>query len=496
MYQQALRSKEIQLELWQSDQFIVSVKQSNVCGEKGLARTQMEARDTSSRHRTGVKMSTKLASLTLRAKGNPKERFISLAHLLNEDFLLECLGELKRDKSPGIDRVMVEEYEVNKETNIKDLVRRLKAEQYKPKPVRRVYIPKSDGKLRPLGIPTVEDKIVPMGIKKILKAIFEVDFCDVSYGFRPNRNCHDALDVLDKTVMTKPINTVVDVNIEKFFDNVNHKWLMKCLKQRVKDTSLLKLVGRFLKAGVMEEGKFIETDKGTPQGGIWSPLLANIYLHYVLDLWFEKKVKKELKGVSQLIRYADDFVVCFQLRNEAEAFTTMLRERLAKFGLKIADSKSSIIEFGRSVWQEAQKAGKKVATFDFLGFTHYCDKTRKGRFKLGCKTARSKFIQKIKAMNLWLKGICNREELESWWKVLKQKLIGHYNYYGISGNMRGLRKFYNATFWLVYKWINRRSQKRSYNFERFRRFLKYNPLARAEDISPDLYSILVLRKYS
>jgi group II intron reverse transcriptase/maturase len=486
MYQQAMKGKEMQLELWQSDQFIVSMKQSNVCGEKGLAGMlacacphadrQGDRRDTSSAHRGGQGMSTKLLSLTLRAKENPKEKFTSLVHLLNEEYLSECFGELKRKKSPGIDGVTVEGYEINKEANIKDLVNRLKAKGYKPQPVRRVYIPKSNGDKRPLGIPTVEDKILQMGIKKILEAIFENDFRDVSFGFRPNRSPHDALNVLDKAVMTRPINYVVDMDIEKFFDTVNHNWLMKCLRQRIADRSLLHLIGKFLKCGIMEEGKYIETDKGTPQGAVLSPILSNIYLHYILDQWFEKKVKKQLKGYAQMVRYADDFVVCFQRGDEAKMFGEVLKQRLAKFGLKIAEDKSRIIEFGRYVWQKAQRESYKVQTFDFLGFTHFCDKTRKGKFKLGRKTASSRLRQKLKAMNVWLKEIRSFVELQDWWQVLRQKLIGHYNYYGISGNIIGIRKFYKRSISLAYKWVNRRSQKRSFNWEQFGRFLKYNPL--------------------
>jgi len=447
-----------------------------VDGEKGIARMRWDTRETSARRRTGDQMRTKLVSLTLRAKGNPRLRFISLAHLLNEDFLVECFRELKKDKSPGIDGVRVEEYEINRDEKIKDLVERLKSKRYKPQPVRRVYIPKSDGTKRGLGIPTIEDKIVQMGIKKILEAIFEVDFCDVSYGFRPNRSCHDALDTLDKTVMTKPINFIVDTDIEKFFDNVDHNWLMKCLKQRIADPNILRLIVRFLKAGVMEKGRFIEAEKGTPQGGVLSPILANIYLHYILDLWFKKVAGKQLRGFTKLVRYADDFIVCFQDGNEAEAFVDMLKQRLGRFGLKIAESKSRIIEFGRYVWYKAQREGRKVATFDFLGFTHYCDKTRKGKFKLGRKTASSRFREKIKAINLWLKNVRNLVELKEWWQALVQKLIGHYNYYGISGNRPEIRKFYNRCVSLAYKWINRRSQKRSYNWEQYCRFLKYNPL--------------------
>jgi len=421
-------------------------------------------------------MSTKLSLLTQRARENPKHKFSRLIDLLTEDFLKACFWELKRDKASGVDGVTVKEYEANLEENIKDLVVSMKSWKYRPKPVRRVYIPKPDGKKRPLGIPTVEDKIVQMGIKRILEAIFEVDFSDVSYGFRPNKSCHQALDVLDKVIMTKPVNYVVDMDIEKFFDTVEHKWLMRCLEQRVKDPHFLRLIGRFLNAGVIEEGKRIPTDRGTPQGAVLSPVLANIYLHYIVDLWFEKVVKVQLKGFAQLVRYADDFVVCFQSEREAKEFGKELEQRLGKFGLKIAKDKSRIIEFGRTVWQKAQREVEKVATFDFLGFTHYCDRTRKGAFKLGRKTARKKFIQKMKEMNQWLKKVRNLVELKEWWQVLRLKMFGHYRYYGISGNMPSMKAFYTKALRLAHKWINRRSQKKSYNWSQFLKFVKYNPL--------------------
>lgn len=276
--------------------------------------------------------------------------------------------------------------------------------------------------------------------------------------------------------MTQPVNYVVDMDIEKFFDTIDHEWLLECLRQRVKDRSLLRLIARFLKAGVLEEGKVWETDKGTPQGGIISPLLANVYLHYVLDLWFERVVKKRCKGYARLIRYADDFVVCFQSEREAQAFGEMLRERLGKFGLRISESKSRIIAFGRQVWQKTRREGKRVETFHFLGFTHYCDKTRKGAFKLGRKTASKKFRQKAKELNEWLRRVRNSVKLEAWWQVLKLKVVGHYRYYGISGNYPALRKFYRLAFKLAYKWINRRSQKKSFSFAQYLRFLAYNPL--------------------
>jgi RNA-directed DNA polymerase len=248
------------------------------------------------------------------------------------------------------------------------------------------------------------------------------------------------------------------------------------LRERIIDTSLLRLIVRFLKAGVMEEGKYVEVDKGTPQGGIISPILANIYLHYILDLWFEKAVKRQLTGYVGLIRYGDDFVVCFQRGDEAKAFEEMLKQRLNKFGLRIAEGKSRVIGFGRYEWEKAQQEGGNVATFDFLGFTHYCDKTRRGKFKLGRKTSSKRFRQKVKAANRWLKRVRNQVTLTEWWKVYRLKLLGHYRYYGISGNMLALRGFFKETSALAYKWINRRSQKKSFTYAQYCNFKKYNPL--------------------
>lgn len=461
----------------QSDYFVVSKKPRNWGGEKGVAGMQRELRDTTAIHCDGVRLSTKLSSLTSRAKENPKYKLTSVTNMLmTEDFLRGCFWRLKRDKSPGIDRVTVEEYGSRLGDNLKDLVKRLRSWEYRPQPVKRVYIPKADGTKRGLGIPAVEDKIVQMGITRILEAVFEIDFQDVSFGFRPKRNCHQALNALDKAIMLKPVNCVVDMDIKKFFDTIDHKWLMRCLRQRITDRSLLRLIGRFLTTGVMEEGNLLEVDKGTPQGGIISPILANIYLHYVLDLWFEKIAKKELRGYAQLIRFADDFVVMFQSKYEADKFAEKLKQRLSKFGLRVAEDKSKVIEFGRYVWQRAQREKAQIGTFDFLGFTHYCDKTLRGGFKLGRKTSRTKYIQKVKAMNQWLKKIRNQVKLIEWWGILKRKLIGHYNYYGLSGNYEALVKFYRLAMRLAYKWINRRSQRKSFSYARYRRFMRYSPL--------------------
>ena len=442
-------------------------------------------------------MTTKLVSKTqkaitviaLKAKEDPECKFTSLAHLLTKDFLKECFGELKKGKSPGIDGITVGEYAKKLDENITDLVARLKTKQYKPQPVLRVYIPKSNGDKRPLGIPAVEDKIVQMSIKMILEAIFEQDFIDTSYGFRPNRSCHDALIELDQIIMNAPVNFVVDMDISKFFDTVDHKCLMDFLKQRIVDPSLLQLISRFLKSGIMEEGVYFETDQGTPQGGVLSPVLANVYLHYVLDMWFKTEVIPQLNGYSQLIRYADDFVVCFEKEEEARVFGVALSHRMEKFGLTISEEKSKIIEFGRCECLRAKKNGRKCETFDFLGFTHFCDKTRRGKFKLGRKTSRKKFTQKMKDMNVWLKSIRNRVELNEWWKLLRPKLLGHYRYYGMSGNIRLLQNFYDHTVRLAFKWINRRSQKKSYRWDQFHHFIQLNPLPKPK-IYTSLYNLI------
>jgi group II intron reverse transcriptase/maturase len=471
-----MNGKEQQIAYWQSDYSIVSEKSMKVEREKAVANIQRDRRDTSSIHSDGAKMTTKLLSITQRAKENPRYRFMTLKYLLNEDFLKDCFCVLKRDKATGIDGETYKEYEVKVEERLKDLVGRMKTNQYRPKPVRRVYIPKGNGELRPLGIPTVEDKIIQMGIKKIFEAIFENDFEDVSYGFRPNRSSHNALEKVDRIIMTKPINYVVDMDIRKFFDTVDHKIMMRLLKQRIADPKLLQLIMKFLKAGVMEEGKYKDTDRGTPQGGILSPILANIYLHYVIDVWFEREIKKELKGYAEIVRYADDFVICFQAEYEANKVSKELKEQISKYGLSISEEKSRIIEFGRYVWEKAKRKGIKVGTFDFLGFTHYCDKTIRGKFKLGRKTAEKKFRQKIVAMNEWLKDIRNAIRIKEWWKTLKAKLIGHYRYYGISGNMRAIKRYYILTSKLVYKWINSRSQEISYTYAQYCKFVRYNPL--------------------
>jgi len=325
-------------------------------------------------------------------------------------------------------------------------------------------------------VPALEDKIVQMGVTRILNAIFEPNFLNCSYGFRAGRGCHQAIKRIDNVIMTNPVNHVIDADIRSFFDNVEHDWLMKMFEEKIKDKNLLRIIRKFLKAGVMEDGKLQQADEGTPQGGIVSPTLSNIYLHYVLDLWAEKVVKREMKGYVELVRYCDDFVILVQYKEEAVKILEWLESRLNKFGLDLSKEKTRLIEFGRYARGNAERRGGKPETFDFLGFTHYCDKTRNGYFKVGRKTKREKQNAQLKEMNEWLKAVRNMVEMKEWWGILEAKLRGHYEYYGVSGNYDSMRDFYVGSYKLAYKWTNRRSQKKSMTWKQFIEYLERFPL--------------------
>lgn len=404
-------------------------------------------------------------------------KFTSLVHNINEENLAKCYRDLKRNKACGIDGVTVGEYGEKLEENLQQLVLDMKSKRYRPKPVRRVYIPKAGkAEKRGLGIPAVEDKLVQITMAKILESIYEQDFLNSSYGFRTNRSCHDAVKALNKEVMTKPINFIVEVDIKGFFDNISHYWLLRCLEERIADPNLLWLLRRFLKAGVVENGEYQASKVGTPQGGNISPLLANIYLHYVLDMWFEKKFKPQAKGHIELIRYCDDYIVCCESERDAKEFLELQKQRLKKFGLEVSDAKTKIVRFGRRAWQLARKRNEKLESFNFLGFTHYCAASRGGYFVIGHKTSKENLCQKLREIKDWLKAIRNLLRLKDWWPILKAKLSGHYNYFGVSGNYRSIKQFYMQVISLIFKWINRRSQKKSMNFEKYLNYLQLNPL--------------------
>ena len=351
-------------------------------------------------------METKLDRIAEIAKRRPNERFTSLAHLLDEEMLRKCHKEINGNKATGIDRVTKGEYEQELDSNIKDLVAKLKRRAYRPQPARRVNIPKpGTDKTRPLGILAYEDKIVQRGMAKVLNAIYEQYFLDFSYGFRPNRSCHDALKRLNIIIECRKTNYIVDADIKGFFDNVDHEWMMKFISHRIADPRFQQLIRKTLKAGYMEENIIHETEGGTTQGGLISPILANLYLHYVLDLWFDKVVKPRCRGEAYMVRYADDFVCCFQHEYDANRFYNALQNRLEKFNLSIAVEKTKIINFGRFAEEKCAKQGKKKPdTFDFLGFTHYCSKSRQGKFRVKRRTSRKKYKAALLNMKEWIRN--------------------------------------------------------------------------------------------
>lgn len=422
-------------------------------------------------------VATKLQRIAEKARREFNCRFTSLFHLMNVEMLRECFRELRKDAAAGIDKVTKKEYGQNLEENLKALVEKLHRMSYIPLPVRRVYIPKAgSNKKRPLGIPALEDKLVQAGLARILSAIYEEDFIDDSYGFRPGRGCHDALRALSKEVEGGCVHYIVDADIKGFFDNVDHEWLMKFLGHRIADKRVLRYVKRFLKAGIMEEGAVIASDKGTPQGGIVSPILANIYLHYGLDLWFVRVFQKGCRGQSRMIRYADDFVVCFERENEAIRFRRELDERLSMFGLEISPEKTKTIEFGPFADAKAKRRGGKAATFDFLGFTHYCSRTRNGRrFRMKRVTSRKKFTAKLVMFRDWFKA--NRTlPTADLMATVASKLRGHYAYYGVTDNSPGIDRFTHEVYCLLFKWLNRRGKRGCMNWEKLNLFLKKYPL--------------------
>jgi len=419
---------------------------------------------------------TKLALISEKARKEPKFQFTSLAHLLDERFLKECYFSLGRERASGIDGVSWKEYGEHLDENLRNLVVRMKAKRYTPQPARRVYIPKNEHEKRPLGLPALEDKIAQKGIARILEAIYEADFLDCSYGFRPNRSCHKALDAVDKAIMASPVNHIIEADIKGFFDNVSHEWMMKFLAVRIKDPSFLLLIRRFLKAGYCEADKIVETEQGTPQGGNLSPVLSNIFLHYVLDVWFEKKVKPHIKGHAQLVRYADDYICMVRYVDDAVLIERALRERFAKFNLELHPEKTRTISFGRYERENADRQNRKANTFNFLGFTHYCHKSLKGKFMVGRKTSQKKFHAKCKEMNNWLRSMRNCIPAKELWPILQAKLRGHYQYYGVSGNTRSLNNYYCQIRRIVYKWLNRRSQRKSFSWQSFVKYLERYPL--------------------
>jgi group II intron reverse transcriptase/maturase len=408
------------------------------------------------------------------------ERVETLMHYVNKVNLTEEHRQQEKGKATGIDKESKDSYGKELDKNLDDLLARMKRFNYKPQAVRRTYIPKAGSdKRRPLGIPAYEDKLVQGVMRRILDEIYKGKFYDFSFGFREGKNCHQAIREVNQIIGTRKVSYVVDADIKGFFDNVNHEWLMKFLEHDIADKNFLRYLVRFLKAGIMEEARYVESDKGAPQGGLISPVLANIYLHYVLDMWFEKAIKRKYKGEAYIVRYADDFVCMFQYEFEANAFYKALKERLAKFGLELAEDKSKIIKFGRFARQNSVDG--KTETFDFLGFTHINGKTRTGKYRVVHRTSKKKLTMKKQAVKEWLRENLHSKPSDTI-ELLNKKLIGHYRYYGISGNSEGLKKFYNFIVTAFYKMLTRRSQRAYLTWSRYWSLLKKHPI-----VTPKIY---------
>ena len=426
-------------------------------------------------------METKLARISQMSRENPTMIFTSIGHLINKEMLESCHEAMDGTKAKGIDGVSKADYEEHLDENLDKLVDRLKRKAYYPQPARRVEIPKDNGKTRPLSIYCYEDKLVQEALKRILEAVFEPMFYDEMMGFRPNRNCHMALRKLNVMLEKEYTNYVLDADIKGFFDHLDHEWIIKFVESRIKDPHIIRLIRVMLKAGIMKNYVFEETEEGSGQGSVCSPIIANIYMHYVLVWWFKEKIQPKARGFCGLVVYADDFVVCFQYKDEALAFYRMLSDRMEHFGLTLEKEKSRLIEFGRFADENSKKRnGKKPETFTFLGFTHFCSHSRNGQFRVKRKTSRKKFNKKLKEM---AKEIRERvivlglpiKDIIIW---LNQVLTGYFHYYGITDNSEMLSTFRFRIMQLLYKNLNRRSQRRSLTWDGFNDILKDFPLVK------------------
>ena len=422
-------------------------------------------------------METKLARISQLSSENPNMVFTSVGHLINKELLMECHKDMDGKKATGIDGVTKEAYGVKLEENLENLVNQLKQKAYKPKPARRVEIPKENGKTRPLSIYCYEDKLVQEALRRILEAVFEPHFYDEMMGFRPERNCHKALRMLNSMLEREKTNWVLDADIKGFFDHLDQEWIVKFIESRIKDPNIIRIVRRMLKAGIMKDMQYEETEEGSGQGSVCSPIIANIYMHYVLVWWFEEKMKPVMKGYAGLVVYADDFVACFQYKSDAEVFYKHLKSRMIHFGLELEENKTRLIEFGRFAESNRKDRGDgRPETFTFLGFTHYCSHSKTGRFRVKRKTGKKKFAKKSREINAMIRDM-RFQHINYIVKKLNEILVGYYHYYGITDNSKSLRLFYNVVRFRLFYWLNRRSQRRSYTKEGYKELLRQFPLA-------------------
>ena len=420
-------------------------------------------------------MATDLTRIGEKARKEPGLVFTSLYHhIYDVDNLRACYETLDANKATGVDGVTKEEYGRNLEENLRDLSGRLRRMGYRPGPKRRSYIPKSGSeKGRPLGISNLEDKIVEEATKRTLEPIYEAVFEDSSHGYRPGRNQHKCLDALGRTIQQKKVNHIVEADVKSFFDKVNHEWMIKFLRHRIGDERVIRLIIRMLKSGIMEDGLVRATEEGTPQGSILSPLLSNIYLHYVLDLWFSRRVSRQSRGEAYYFRFADDFLACFQYKDDAENFLRRLGDRLEGFGLQLAQEKTRRIEFGRFAREDAQRRGAKPKDFTFLGFKHYCGKTKKGYFMVKRRTSRKKLGQSLRKFTDWAKKSRHVLKKGEMLRQARARVSGHLNYYAITDNLERSSYYVYRAQHILFKWLNRKSQRKAYTWEGFKQALAW-----------------------
>ena len=421
-------------------------------------------------------VSTKLSRIAQIARERPELAFTSLAHHIDIEFMREAFRRIRKGGAVGVDGQTAAEYETELNKNLESLLERFKAGTYRAPPVRRVYIPKASGKLRPIGIPTLEDKVLQRAVLMLLEAIYEEDFHDCSYGFRPNRSAHRALATTRELLMKTNGGWIIEADLQSFFDTIDHQHLRSFLDRRLRDGVVRRQIDRWLSAGVLEDGAISRSELGSPQGGVISPLLANIFLHEVLDTWWQNEVKPRLRGSGELVRYADDYVLLFAREDDARRVLEVLPKRVERFALKLHPEKTRLIDF-RSPARKPQGTGEgdQKQTFDLLGFTHYWGRTRRGWWVVKHSTARSRFTRAVKAMNEWCRS-ARHLPIPEQQKTLSQKLRGHFAYYGISGNARAIGRFQRETLRIWRKWLGRRSFKARVTWQRFWELMKFHPL--------------------
>jgi group II intron reverse transcriptase/maturase len=421
---------------------------------------------------------TKLKRIAMLSAADPEMVFTHVIHHFNEESLTACFHELDGKKAKGSDGIDKASYGERLGENIKELTERMKRMAYIPGAVREVLIPKEGkpGAMRPLGISNFEDKIVQKMMHKVLESIYEPLFCENSYGFRPGRGCHDAIQALDAYLYTHEVETVIDVDLSNFFGSIDHNEVIKIIKGKISDPRLNRYLQRMFKAGILSNGELITSDEGVPQGSVCSPIIANIFAHEVIDKWMEEVVKPRCAGGVQMIRYADDIVICCQYERDAHRIKTALGKRLERFGLKMNDEKTKLTRFSK----RKQKRGEAQETFDFLGFTVYLGKARKGYYIVKMKTAGKRFSSKLKKVNEWARAIRNKIPLKHIMDLAAAKVRGHVQYFGVTHNFYAVHLFIRRVKGILFKWLNRRSQRKSFNWDQFIKFLDRMPFPNAK----------------